>query len=100
MARVAVPVIALQYPSELAFSNVIQDLFAANDAWQEEDQFTYTGRATVYGDDENADAKKAKITAGLHLMETNGILQEGQADTLLTLLEKHDWDISFFVDCY
>ena len=86
MAKVAVPIIALSYSEDLAFSNVIQDLFEANDAWLSEETFTYTGRVTVYEDEDHADTKKAKIIAGLRLMEQNGIIRQGQADALLALL--------------
>ena len=101
MARIAIPVIALRATDlSLVFDNSIQDLFEAAGAWQAEEQFTYTGRLTVYGDHDEADAQKAQITNGLRAMEADGRLDAGQADVLLALFQKHDWDISFFVDTY
>ena len=102
MAHVAVPVIKLRYPAEFAFNNNIQDLFESLGVWQYEEAFTYTGRITVYDDQDHpeAEAQKAQVEAGLHRMEQAGQLETGQADVLLSLLRKHDWDISFFVDTY
>ena len=101
MAHIAIPVLFLRATeSKFVFNNDIQDVFEAADAWQDKEEFTYTGRLTVYGDDEQADAKKARITSGLRAMEADGRLDAGQTDVLLALFQENDWDISFYVDTF
>jgi hypothetical protein len=101
MSHIAIPILALRATEpKFVFNNDIQEVFEAADAWQDREDFTYTGRLTVGGDDEQADAKKVRITSGLRAMEADGRLDVGQADVLLALFNANDWDISFYVDTF
>jgi hypothetical protein len=101
MAKVAVPIIKLRYPAEYAFHNSIQDVFEAAGAWREEEAYTYTGRMTVYeSHNPNAEAQKAQIEQGLRALVEAGVIDDQDLNALLALFKEHDWDVSFFVDCW
>ncbi len=94
MAKVAVPIIKLKYPSEYTFSNEIHEVFEAEGVWNSNEEFTFTGRVSINRRDPEADAKKLRIMERLER-----ILDPKEAKRLFRLLDDHNWDVSFFVDC-
>ena len=95
MAKVAVPIIKIKYPSEYAFSNEIHEIFQAEGVWNSNEAFTFTGRVSINREDPGANAKKLRI-----LEQLEEILDPHEAKRLSQLLDDHNWDVSFFVDCW
>lgn len=95
MAKVAVPIIKLHYPSDYAFPNEIHEVFEAEGVWNPAEDFTFTGRVSISPEDPHANAKKLRVMEKLE-----EILEPGEAKRLFQLLDDHNWDVSFFVDCW
>lgn len=95
MAKVAVPIIKLRYSSEDAFPNEIHEIFDAEGIWNSNEDFTFTGRVSVNPEDPNANAKKLRTMERLE-----EILEPDEAKRLFQLLDDHNWDLSFLVDCW
>jgi len=95
MAKVAVPIICLKYRAEDAFPNEIHEVFDAEGLWNSNEDFTFTGRVSVNPDDPEADAKKLRVMERLE-----EVLEADEAKRLFRLLDDHNWDLSFLVDCW
>lgn len=85
-----VPILELKYPNDYAFPNTVCEIFEDDEGVSHDDQFTYTTRYTV-PDEAQRDRIRGKIRAKLDADE---------AERLIALLDKHGWDVSFFVDTY
>jgi len=95
MAKVAVPIVKLEYPSEYAFPNEIHEIFEEEGAWNPNEDFTFTARVSIDPQDPGAGARKLRIKNRLE-----EILEPDEAAILLRLLDDHNWDVSFFIDCW
>jgi hypothetical protein len=95
MAKVAVPIIKLKYPSEFAFPNEIHEIFEAEGVWNSNEDFTFTGRVTLNPEDPDANAKKLRM-----MEQLEELLEPEEAKRLFQLLDDHNWDLSFLVDCW
>ena len=106
MAKVAVPVIKLKYRHDDAFPNAIVDVFEEAKAWSPNEQFTFTGRVNLprgsLGSPKELKAKRQEIVEALEKVfkEHYAADWERPLKRLIRILNKHDWDISFFVDCW
>lgn len=61
MAKVAVPIIKLNYPPKYAFPNQIHEVFESEGVWNSNEDFTFTGRISIGPEDPEAGAKKLRI---------------------------------------
>lgn len=95
MAKVAVPIMWLQWASESAFSNEVQEVFQAEGVWNPVEDFTFTGRIAINPSNPDANAKKLRI---MEKMEK--LLPPEEAARLFQLLDDNNWDVSFFVDTW
>ena len=101
MAKVAVPIVKLAYPGAFTFPNEIYEIFEGEGVWNPNEDFTFTGRICLERDrsvrnDAEVDAKRDRIRK--RLVE---VVEDKEAlNRLLALLDEHEWDVSFFVDCY
>jgi hypothetical protein len=95
MAKVAVPIIKLEYSRKFAFPNEIHEVFEAEGVWNSNEDFTFTGRVSINSEDPGANAKKLRI---MERMEE--LLEPEEAKRLFQLLDDNNWDVSFFVDCW
>jgi len=96
MARMAVPVVKLQYAAADAYDNRVVEVFQHAGVWASADGYTFTGRVSVSdASDPHTVSRRAAVAA-----ELRDVLPTDQADCLLKFLEAHDWDVSFFVDCW
>ena len=95
MAKVAVPIMWLEWGSNSAFSNEVQEVFQAEGVWNPFEDFTCTGRVSINPDNPDASAKKLRIREKMEK-----ILGSEEAARLFQLLEENHWDVSFFVDTW
>ena len=95
MAKVAVPIILLKYEARDAFPNEIHEIFEREGVWNRNEDFTFTGRVSINPDRPDAAALKEKLAKRLA-----EVLGREEAGRLLEILEAHEWDVSFFVDCW
>ncbi|GEM_PF-4659488 len=96
MAKVAVPIIKLRYDSADAYPNDVVAVFEDAGAWTPAEDYTFTGRVSIDADTpKERTAQRNAIAAKLCT-----IMPRAQAERLITLLDEHNWDVSFFVDCW
>ena len=95
MAKVAVPIIKLKYPSGYAFPNEIHEAFEAEGIWNPHEDYTFTGRVSINPEDSDSNRKKLRV-----LERLEELLEPHEARRLFQLLDDHNWDLSFFVDCW
>ncbi len=95
MAKVAVPIVWLKWDAKLTFPNEVQEVFQGKSAWNQVEDFTFTGRVTIDPKDPEANAKKLRI-----LEKLGSILGPKEAKRMFQLQGDHDWDVSFFVDTW
>jgi hypothetical protein len=97
MSKATVPIIKLTYPPEFSFPNECFDVFQEEDVWNTPEDFTFTGRVSIEEGSrhENYLEKREAVKAKLRVR-----LSADEAERLITLLDEHGWDVSFFVDCY
>lgn len=101
MAKVAVPILKLSYNPRDAFPNEIHEIFVEENVWNGNEEFTFTGRVSLCRGD--VQAKRDRIKEKIRMLFEN---HYGPAnwkspyDTLIGMLDQHNWDVSFYVDCY
>jgi len=95
VAKVAVPIMWLQWSSESAFPNEVQEVFQAEGVWNPVEDFTFTGRIAINPSNPDANAKKLRI-----MERIEKLLPPEEAARLFQLLDDNNWDVSFFVDTW
>ena len=95
MARVAVPIMWLQWATESAFPNEVQEVFQAEGVWNPVEDFTFTGRIAINPENPDSNAKKLRI-----MEKIEKLLPPEEAARLFQLLDDNNWDVSFFVDTW
>lgn len=82
MGKGFVPIIQLKYDVDWP-NDILNEVL---ESYEVPDEFTYTMRLSV------PEEKRQEIREQLESRD--------DADGLLELLDEHDWDVSFFVDCW
>jgi len=107
MAKVAVPIIKLKYRGDDAYPNEIHEVFEAASVWSQNEDFTFTGRVSLtkgsLSSNKELKAKREEILEELKkvFIEKYGETEwEKPYKRFVKLLNKNDWDVSFYVDCY
>ena len=87
------PIIELSMNPNWTFDLELLDCFT--DEEQGSDDFTYTMRVSIM--DEN---RRATIRSDLQAYAGDDEERLVEVRQLISLLDEHDWDVSFFVDCW
>lgn len=96
MAKVAVPIIKLRYNDADAYHKDIVGVFEDAGVWQQEEDYTFTGRVSISADTPDEEATQRTALVG----KVREVLPPRQADRLIALLDEPGWNVSFFVDCW
>jgi len=89
MARVCVPIIKLHYNEEDTFDLDLAEMIDEEGVYADE-EFTYTMRISV-----EDTAKRKSLEDKIRRQ-----LPSDKADRIVKILEKNNWDVSFFVDTW
>lgn len=87
--------IAEKYPEfKRVFGQEVYDLLNASNGFQTEEEYTFTFRMSLDLLTEEGEAERAYIITRLRALKTP------DAESLIALLDAHNWDVSFFADFF
>jgi hypothetical protein len=93
MSKTITPIIRLKKDDKDKFPINLEDLFE-QEGFKQDDHFTYTTRYTLPEDNyEIKQNLRAKIREQMKD-------DPERAERFIRLMDEHEWDVSFLVDCY
>jgi hypothetical protein len=94
MSRRIHPIKDLPLPSGGGFPLALEDA-AERIGVKQDDEFTYTTRYTAH-----TQAQRDALRDAAQALVDAGEMDADEFTAFVTLMEEHDWDVSFLVDCY